>query len=115
MGSGEEVVPFGLVRRRFDSMTRKRQRMGRFGYGYGHERRCPEGLCGQGSRSGVSRRRRQVGDCAGGHRAGFAAVGFRAALAHLYQTQVNTAITSAGDSVTNMFKSVTSGAVKESK
>ena len=38
------------------------------------------------------------------------AVGLGAALMIL-QTQVNTAITSAGNSVTNMFKSVTSGAV----
>lgn len=37
------------------------------------------------------------------------AVGLGAALMIL-QTQVNTAITSAGNSVTNMFKSVTSGA-----
>ena len=38
------------------------------------------------------------------------ALGLGAALMIL-QTQVNTAITSAGNSVTNMFKSVTSGAV----
>ena len=38
------------------------------------------------------------------------AVGLGAALM-LLQTQVNTAITSAGSSVTSMFKSVTSGAV----
>ena len=38
------------------------------------------------------------------------AVGLGAALMIL-QTQVNTAITSAGSSVTSMFKSVTSGAV----
>ena len=37
------------------------------------------------------------------------AVGLGAALMVL-QTQINTAITSAGNSVTNMFKSVTSGA-----
>ena len=85
--------------------------MGRFGYGYGHERRCPEGLC----RQRLALWRIAAKKTAGSEivqvviALGFA-VGLGAALMIL-QTQVNTAITSAGNSVTNMFKSVTSGAV----
>ena len=73
-GYGKEVVPLGWLGARFDSVTRKRQRMGRFGYehehGYEHERRFPEGFCGQGPRSGVSRRGGwRIGNRAGGYRA----------------------------------------------
>ena len=85
--------------------------MGRFGYGYGHERRCPEGAL----RTRLALWRIAAKKTAGPEivqvviALGFA-VGLGAALMIL-QTQVNTAITSAGNSVTNMFKSVTSGAV----
>ena len=84
--------------------------MGRFGYGYGHERRCLRGFADK------ARALAYRGEEDGGSEIvqvvialGFA-VGLGAALMIL-QTQVNTAITSAGNSVTNMFKSVTSGAV----